>query len=91
MEPASTIIRKLGGAKIVAAITGLAVTAPYRWQHPRQKGGTGGLIPQKYHRFLLAYARQHGIALGAADFAAPDAPADGGARTSPDTSEQEIT
>jgi hypothetical protein len=68
MEPAATIIGKLGGAKIVAAITGRATTAPYRWQYARQKGGTGGLIPQKYHRLLLDYAWQHGIALRATDF-----------------------
>jgi hypothetical protein len=72
MEPASTIIRKLGGGKVVAAITGRALTAPYRWQHAREKGGTGGLIPQKYHRLLLDYARRNGIGLRATDFVAPD-------------------
>jgi hypothetical protein len=68
MEPASTIIKKLGGAKVVADITGRAITAPYRWQYPLQKGGTGGLIPQKHHRLLLDYARRNGIALRATDF-----------------------
>src|SRR5262245_4864601 len=46
MEPAATIIRRLGGAAIVAAVVGTAVTAPYRWQYPRARGGTGGVIPQ---------------------------------------------
>jgi hypothetical protein len=68
MEPASTVIERLGGPKVVSTITGAAYTAPYRWQHPREKGGTGGLIPQKHHLTLLAYAKQHGIPLTAADF-----------------------
>lgn len=68
MEPAQSIIQKLGGEGAVAAITGTASTAPYRWQYPRNKGGTDGLIPQKHHRTLLDYARENGIALSAVDF-----------------------
>jgi hypothetical protein len=68
MEPASSIIKKLGGEAIVAAITETAYTAPYRWQAPRAKGGTGGTIPQRYHRVLLDYARSKDIPLTAADF-----------------------
>lgn len=68
MEPAAAIIERLGGPKVVSTITGAAYTAPYRWQHPRDKGGTGGLIPQKHHVTLLNYARDQGIPLQAADF-----------------------
>jgi hypothetical protein len=68
MEPAASIIKKLGGEAVVAAVTGRADTAPYRWQYSREKGGTDGLIPQKYHLALLEYAGQHGIDLSAADF-----------------------
>jgi hypothetical protein len=68
MEPAATIISRLGGEKTVSEITGRAYTAPYRWQHPVGKGGTGGLIPQKHHVALLDYARAHGIELTPADF-----------------------
>jgi len=68
MEPATTIIRRLGGPPVVSKITQTAYTAPYRWQSPREKGGTGGNIPQKYHRKLLAYARSRRIRLRAADF-----------------------
>ena len=73
MDPATTIIRKLGGEAKVAEITGLAFTAPYRWQHEKAKGGTGGLIPQNHHRVLLDYARAHGIALAAEEFLSPPA------------------
>lgn len=71
MEPASGIIRKLGGEAVVREITGTAFTAAYRWQHSKEKGGTGGTIPQKYHRMLLEYALAHNIELTAADFLPP--------------------
>lgn len=68
MNPASAIIEKLGGEAKVAEVTGTSFTAPYRWQHPKEKGGTGGLIPQAHHVTLLDYARDNGIALSAEDF-----------------------
>jgi hypothetical protein len=71
MDPASMIIRRLGGAAAVAAATGTAITAPYRWQYPRKRGGTGGIIPQRHHRALIDFAKVIGIALGADDFLPP--------------------
>lgn len=68
MEPAESIIKRLGGEAVVSKITGTSFTAPYRWQHAREKGGTGGLIPQRYHRTLLDYAQQNEIELNAEDF-----------------------
>jgi hypothetical protein len=68
MDPAKTIIGRLGGEAQVAFITGTAYTAPYRWQAVKWRGGTGGLIPQRYHRALLDYARSKGIALTAEEF-----------------------
>lgn len=52
----------------MAEITGTSFTAPYRWQYERERGGTGGTIPQKYHRTLLNYAHEHEIPLSADDF-----------------------
>lgn len=52
----------------MSKITGTSFTAPYRWQHAREKGGTGGLIPQRYHRTLLEYAQQNQIELAADEF-----------------------
>ena len=67
-NPASVIIARLGGEAIVSFLTGTAYTAPYRWQAARRKGGTGGVIPQRHHRRLIAYARSRGIPLSAEDF-----------------------
>jgi hypothetical protein len=76
MEPARTIIDRLGGEAEVARITNTAYTAPYRWQHPREKGGTGGVIPQKHHRVLLEYAREKRIRLRAEEFLPMPAPSE---------------
>src|SRR6266436_2264869 len=73
MDPATAIIRKLGGEAKVAGIAGTALSAPYRWQHEKSRGGTGGLIPQAHHRRLLDYADAHGIALTAEEFLIPRA------------------
>ncbi len=68
MEPAHTIIAKLGGHAQVSVITGTAYTAPYRWTYSRDRNGTGGTIPQRYHLILLDYAWAHGIDLRPGDF-----------------------
>lgn len=70
-NPAARIVEKLGGPEVVAKVTGRASTAPYRWQYDRDKGGTGGLIPQRYHRALLDYAADNQIDLKAEDFLPP--------------------
>lgn len=69
MEPAHTIVGRLGGEVAVAKIAGVAVTAPYRWQQPKAKGGTGGVIPHWHVAKLLAHAEANGIDLSATDFA----------------------
>lgn len=83
MEPANSIIKKLGGEAAVSALLteaavrlaqpelNLSYTAPYRWQYARDKGGTDGLIPQRYHPLLLEYARSQGIPLAAEEFLPP--------------------
>ena len=68
MEPAKTIITKLGGPGVVASIVEVHRTRVSNWKRPRGHGGTGGLIPQKYHRLLLDYAAENSIDLSAEDF-----------------------
>ena len=68
MEPASSIIAKLGGEREVAAATGTSYTAPYRWQHPVDKGGTGGRVPSKHIPVLIEMAKARGIALSTDEF-----------------------
>jgi len=68
MQPAQNIIQKLGGPTAVSEIVGVHRTRVSNWQRPRESGGTGGLIPQKHHRKIITYARQHGIDLKPDEF-----------------------
>jgi hypothetical protein len=68
MEPARSIIKKLGGEAAVSRITNTAFTAPYRWQYERERGGTAGKIPARHIPAMLAYAREHAIDLAASEF-----------------------
>jgi len=64
-EPATSIIKDLGGAKEVARIAGVHYTRVYRWQLSKDKQGTDGLIPQRHHRVLMQAAKDRGVALTA--------------------------
>ena len=45
LDPAAAAIAILGGTGIVSKITGIDRSQVWRWMQPRNKGGTGGLIP----------------------------------------------
>lgn len=68
LEPARTIIERLGGVDEVAKITGKHRTRVFRWMYSADRGGTGGLIPQREIPKLLQFAREAGIRLRHADF-----------------------
>jgi len=68
MEPAASIIEKLGGPDAVAKATGTAYTAPYRWMAKEEKGGTGGRIPQKHWAALIELGKSNGVDLTPNDF-----------------------
>lgn len=67
LDPAKSVIAKIGIEK-VAEVTGKHVSRVYRWMYPKERGGTGGFIPQADAPVLLAYARDKGIDLSPADF-----------------------
>lgn len=68
MEPARTIIKRLGGPNKVAAIAGVHRTRVSNWARDKKLGGTGGVIPFKHVPALLAAAQENGIELAAQDF-----------------------
>lgn len=68
MEPATSIIKRLGGARVVADVTGVHLTRVYKWCKPRADGGTDGFIPNWHVQKLLAFAASNDVDLGAADF-----------------------
>jgi hypothetical protein len=71
LDPAASIICRLGGAAHVAEVLGVSPQSGFRWMLPREEGGSGGLIPQWHHRRLLDYARWHRVKLTAEDFLPP--------------------
>ncbi|MGR3593017.1 MAG: hypothetical protein ACU0BO_13720 [Limimaricola soesokkakensis] len=63
MEPALTIIELCGGFKAVAEMTGRDETRVRRWTYPKDRGGTGGLIPSDMARILMVEAAKRGLPL----------------------------
>lgn len=67
LNPAKSVIAKIGLEK-VREITGKDVSRVYRWMYPKERGGTGGRVPQDDAEKLLAYAKKNAIELTPADF-----------------------
>ena len=76
LEPAYSLIRKFdtankAGAAVLAERLELTRSAVAKWTlPPRGKGlgGTGGYIPPRYYREILAFAREIGVAIEPAEF-----------------------
>jgi hypothetical protein len=72
MEPASTIITKLGGPARLARELNLHRVTVAKWKRPREAGGTGGLIPNRHTRAILNLARDSGVEITAECFLPPE-------------------
>lgn len=68
LEPAFSIVNRLGGVAKISATCGVHRTRVYGWMRAKGAGGTGGTIPQKHHLQLLDLARRSDVPLTAADF-----------------------
>ena len=73
LEPAYTVIEKLGGKTTVAESLGLSKAQMSRWCTPADAGGTGGVIPQKYWARLMDMAREKRVRLTLKELAAIEA------------------
>lgn len=60
LEPAHTVITICGGYAETARMSGRSEVRVRRWAYPREKGGTGGLIPSDCQQPLLDAARAEG-------------------------------
>lgn len=65
---AGRVIAKCGGFQTVADWLGLSLPQVYKFTYPREKGGTGGIIPAKHQPTLLQKSRETGGALEPGDF-----------------------
>ena len=63
MEPARTIIDICGGFRAVAEMTGRNETRVRRWTYPKDRRGSGGLIPAECQQVIMAEARRRNIPL----------------------------
>jgi hypothetical protein len=69
---ALNVIRKCGGPKATALMAGVDVSNVHRWTYPKERGGTGGVIPARHQRRLLEKAKEQKIPLKPDDFFADD-------------------
>lgn len=78
MEPATSILRVFGegdqARREVADLCGVHPSATYRWTYSRERGGTGGTIPQRYHGQLIEAANARGWCLRFEHFAPNQTP-----------------
>lgn len=65
---ASRVIEKCGGVSSVAKLTGRAAPSIHKWRYPKDKGGTGGLIPSEVQTILMAAAQRGEVDLTPEDF-----------------------
>ena len=61
--PAARVIEKFGGPRDVARLIGIDPSRVYRWTYPKERGGTGGRIPQGAWKPLLQAAELVGVEL----------------------------
>jgi len=68
LEPAHSIIDSLGGSAEVCRALGVSYSQVRKWTWSKQRGGTGGLIPQRWHVAVLDLARRKDVPMTASAF-----------------------
>lgn len=66
---AHKIIKKFGGARRLAYAAGLEPSRVYKWTYPKDRGGTGGMIPSSVVATIQVAAETAGIELKPEDWA----------------------
>lgn len=71
---AERVISRFGGVtKLAAAYDGASANAIYKWTYPKDRGGTGGVIPGDHVPALISLAQKLDVELELADFGAGEA------------------
>lgn len=60
LEPAHTVIEICGGFRAVSEVVRRDETRVRRWTYPKDRGGTGGLIPAECQQMLMDAAPSRG-------------------------------
>ena len=67
VRPAEYVIQSFGSGSEVARVLGVDKSTVSRWNMPREKKGTNGIIPQKYWGALINEAASRSIPLTVVD------------------------
>ena len=67
-QPAYSIVERLGGNAAVAEALNVTRQAVDYWCTPISRRGSGGRIPGKYHKQIIALAKEMGVPLSYEDF-----------------------
>jgi len=68
MTAAERIIDKFNGVSRLSKATGIEATTIYRWSYPKEKRGSEGRVPARYHAQIWDAAKRLGIKLKKSDF-----------------------
>ena len=67
MEPASNIVKRLGGVATLTRKLSVHRSRVHAWMRAKEAGGTGGTIPQRHHLAILRLAKEAGVKIRADD------------------------
>ena len=68
-QQAQRIVDKFGGPRRLAYAAGLEPSRVYRWLYPKDRGGTGGIIPSSAVSLVQVAALMANVELTAEDWA----------------------
>ena len=66
--PAYSIVSRLGGVNATAHVCSVHFTRVYSWMKSKERGGTGGTIPQWHHPAILKFSEANELGVTADDF-----------------------
>lgn len=67
MSAAKRVAEKFGGVATLAQCLGTTRDCVYRWGYPKEKRGSGGNIPSRWHKPILHAAKIRGIEINPED------------------------
>lgn len=65
---AERVIEKCGGVARTAALIGRSESWVYRWTYPKERGGTGGMVPRSAQESLIRLSQKGEVEITPLDF-----------------------
>lgn len=67
LDPAYSVISKIGGFRPTARMLGISPSAVLRWTLPANLQGSNGAIPQKHWQSIINYAKRNNLKISLRD------------------------